>query len=234
MEIFTEEELLPLSLLQHLLFCDRRAALIQIEGLWKDNLYTVEGTQLHQKVDGDQCSESRGDLYITRGLLLHSFALGLSGKTDVVEFHRLTEDLPTPQMKCGEKVIAIPLAGTNGLWSPYPVDYKRGKMRREVGFEAQLCAQAICLEEMLGVEVAEGAIYYGKNRRRLMVSFDEKLRRETIEAAARLHELVRSGKTPPARYGKKCESCSLVNICLPKVTGAGKNVVGYLSRMLAR
>lgn len=233
MRIVTEEELLPLSLIQHLLFCERRAALIQIEGLWGDNLYTVEGTHLHQRVDEDLSPESRGDLRVTRGLLLHSFVLGLTGKADVVEFYRLPEDETASQTKPREKAVAIPLAEASGLWRPYPVDYKRGKMRHEKGFEVQLCAQAICLEEMLGVAVPEGAIFYGKNRRRLAVSFDEKLRRETVEAATRLHELVRSGKTPPARYENKCESCSLVNLCLPKVTGDEKKVGGYLLRMLA-
>lgn len=233
MEIFNEEELLPLSLIQHLLFCERRAALIQIESLWEDNLYTVEGIHLHHKVDGDQSSECRGDLRITRALLLHSFVLGLSGKADVVEFHCLPQDETALTPISGEKAVVIPLAGVSGLWRPYPVDYKRGKMRHEKGFEAQLCAQAICLEEMMGVAVPEGAIFYGKNRRRLVVSFDEKLRRETAEAAARLHELVRSSRTPLASYEKKCESCSLLHICLPKVAGSGKNVKKYLSRMLA-
>jgi CRISPR-associated exonuclease Cas4 len=233
MALFSEDDLLPLSVLADLLFCERRACLHQIEGIWEDNLFTAEGSILHYKVDDDLPVESRGDVRITRGLLFRSLRLGLTGKADVVEFHRVTEEVP--HLASDERGLrhAIPLSGSRGLWRPFPVDYKRGKMRREEGFEAQLCAQAICLEDMLGVEVPEGAIFYGKNRRRLAVSFDEKLRRETAEAASRLHELVRSGKTPPARYEKKCESCSLVNLCLPKVTESGKKVGGYLSRMLA-
>jgi len=233
METYTEEELLPLSLIQHLLFCKRRAALVQIEGLWKENLFTVEGTHLHQKVDDDLPPESRGDLRVTRGLLLRSFELGLSGKADVVEFHRLREDgVVTPPIS-GGKAAGIPVAGVGGLWRPFPVDYKRGKMRHEEGYEAQLCAQAMCLEEMLGVVVPEGAIYYGKPRRRLIVAFDEPLRVMTREAASSLHELVASGKTPHAKFENKCDSCSLIDLCMPKITGADRNVEKYMTRVLA-
>ncbi len=221
MAIFLEEDLLPLSLLADLLFCERRAALHQIERAWEDNLFTVEGTHLHKKVDDDLPVESRGDVRISRGLMLRSLRMGLIGKADVVEFHRLGDES------------GIYLERGAGLWGPYPVDYKRGRMRREKGFEIQLCAQALCLEEMLHCPVPEGALFYGKNRRRQVVSFDEQLRRETEEAAARLHALVRSGRTPPARYAKKCESCSLINLCMPKVTGVRKNVGRYLSRVLA-
>ncbi len=225
--MFIEDDLLPLSLLQHLLFCERRAALVQIEGIWEDNLFTVEGTILHDKVDDDLPVEARGDVRISRGLMLRSLRLGLSGKADVVEFYRIGADASaSPGLAPG-----ISLVGASDLWRPYPVDYKRGRLRREEGFEAQLCAQALCLEEMLGVSVTAGAIFYGKPRRRLEVLFDAALRDETTRTAARLHELIRGGKTPPAHYEKKCESCSLMSFCLPKVTGATKNVNKYLSRV---
>jgi len=233
--MYNEEDLLPISRLQHFLFCERRAALVEIEGVWADNLFTIEGTHLHQKVDDDLLPESRGGLRVTRGLLLHSFELGLSGKADVVEFHRLCEEeeAVSPPIS-GEKAAAIPLAGTSGLWRPYPVDYKRGRMRHEEGFEAQLCAQALCLEEMLEVVVPEGALYYGKPRRRLAVVFDDVLREKTKEAARRLHELVSSGRTPQARYEKKCESCSMLSVCMPKVTGSRRSVQGYMAKALAQ
>jgi len=234
MKIYAEDELLPLSLIQHLLFCERRAALIQIEGIWQDNLFTVEGTHLHQKVDDDLPVESRGDLRITRGLLLHSRELGLSGKADVVEFCRIADVGGAQYSSSGALAAAIPLSGSSGLWRPYPVDYKRGRLRHEEGFEAQLCAQALCLEEMLRVAVPEGAIYYGKPRRRLVVVFDDSLRTKTREAARRLHELVSSGRTPQARYEKKCESCSLLSVCMPKVTGSGRSAQEYIAKALAQ
>lgn len=229
--MYSEDDLLPLSLLQHLLFCVRRAALVQIEGIWEDNLFTVEGTHLHKKVDDEIPAESRSDIRISRGLLLRSVELGLSGKADVVEFCRMSEE-SILSATLEEKIIAIPLSGVSGLWKPFPVDYKRGRMRHEEGFEAQLCAQALCLEEMLACTVPEGAIYYGKPRRRLAVVFDDTLREKTREAARRLHELVASGRTPQARYEKKCESCSLLSVCMPKVTGACRSVKGYMTKAL--
>lgn len=230
MTTFLEDDLLPLSVLADLLFCERRAGLHQIERAWEDNLFTAEGIILHQKVDDDLPVESRGNMRISRGLMLRSLRLGLIGKADVVEFHLLNDPagIPIAEMEPG-----MPLDGVSGLWRPYPVEYKRGRIRHEKGFEVQLCAQALCLEEMLNCPVPEGALFYGKNRRRQVVSFDEQLRRETEEAAARLHALIRSGRTPPARYAKKCESCSLINLCMPKVTGVRKNVGRYLSRVLA-
>lgn len=230
--MYNEGDLLPISLLQHLLFCERRAALVHIEGIWEDNLFTVEGSHLHKKVDNEIPIESRGDVRISRGLLLRSLELGLAGKADVVEFQRANEanNIPFPTSEI--KPIAISLADVSGLWKPFPVEYKRGRIRHEEGFEAQLCAQAICLEEMLNCTVPEGAIYYGKPHRRLAIVFDGALREKTREAARRLHELVASGRTPQARYEKKCESCSLFSMCMPKVTGARRSVQGYMAKIL--
>ncbi|MGQ9745520.1 MAG: CRISPR-associated protein Cas4 [Dissulfurimicrobium sp.] len=205
-----------------------------MEGLWEDNLFTIEGMHLHQKVDDDVPTESRRDLRITRGLLLRSFQLGLFGKADVVEFHQVSgEESVSPPMP-GRKAAAIFLAGAPGLWQPFPVDYKRGRLRHEEGFEVQLCAQALCLEEMLEVEVPKGAIYYGKSRRRMVVTFDTDLRSKTEEAARCLHELVASGRTPLARYEKKCESCSMLSICMPKVTGSQRGVQRYMNTALGQ
>lgn len=213
---YNEDDLLPLSALQHLLFCERQCALIHVEQVWNENLFTAEGRIMHERVH-EADAESRGDIRIQFGMPLRSLRMGLIGKADVVEFHRTKS----------------PLKAEVCEWLPFPVEYKRGKPKPDNCDKAQLCAQAICLEEMLQCEVPEGAVFYGKNRRRLEVRFDEKLRRETEQAAARLHELVRAGKTPPARYEKKCDSCSLMNLCMPKVAGAGKNVSRYLSRVLA-
>ena len=224
--MYSEEDLLPLSALQHLLFCERRAALVHVEGIWEDNVFTVEGSHLHRKVEDDLPVETRGDVRIARGLRLRSLRLGLAGKTDVVEFHRLIDVLSGSASDI--KAAGVALSGTSGLWSPFPVEYKRGRLRREEGYEVQLCAQALCLEEMLGVHIPEGAIFYGKPRRRLEVKFDTTLRERTEAAAFRLHELVRSRKTPRARYEKKCESCSLLNICMPKAMSTRRSIAGYM------
>lgn len=229
---FSEENFLPLSVLADLLFCERRAALHQIEGIWEDNLFTVEGSILHHKADGDLPVESRGEVRVTRGLLVRSLALGLTGKADVVEFHHVADE-QAPWAACDQTLqAAISLKGVRGLWRPFPVEYKRGRLRHEEGFEVQLCAQALCIEEMLSVAVPAGAIYYGKPHRRLEVVFDAALREKTKHAATRLHELIRAGKTPPARFEKKCKSCSLFDICMPRVTDASKSVSKYLARML--
>jgi CRISPR-associated exonuclease Cas4 len=229
--MYSEEDLLPISRLQHFLFCERRAALVQIEGVWEENVFTVEGSILHNKVDNDLLVETRKDVRITRGLLLRSLRLGLSGKADVVEFHRVAETGASKAL-VEELKTAIPLAGALGLWLPFPVDYKRGRLRHEEGFEVQLCAQALCLEEMLGVAVPSGAIFYGKPRRRLEIIFDADIRKRTEQAAARLQDLFRSGLTSPAKYEKKCESCSLFEICMPRVMSTAKSVAKYLSRMI--
>ncbi len=211
--MYTEDDLIPLSALQHLLFCERQCALIHIEQVWQENLFTAQGRILHERADSG-IIESRRDLRIESGVPLRSLRLGLIGKADVVEFHRVG-------------------IGEGTLWRPFPVEYKRGQPKKDNWDRVQLCAQAICLEEMLLVEVPEGALFYGKNRRRQEVRIDEELRRETEQAAARLHELVRSGKTPLARYEKKCKSCSLMTLCMPKVAGAAKSVNRYISQVLA-
>ena len=219
--MFEEDDLLPISALQHLLFCERRAALVHIEGLWDENPFTVEGHLLHERSD-DTATEVRGDIRIARGLRLRSLRLGLIGKADVVEFRRATE------CNTGARLENVP-----GLWQPVPVEYKRGRLRHEEGYEIQLCAQALCLEEMLNVDVPVGAIYYGQTRRRLELVFTEDLRSETEAATVRLHKLLKSDATPKAECGPKCEHCSLLDLCLPKATNGQRNVHKYLSRAIA-
>lgn len=226
--MYPEEDLLPLSGLAQLVFCERRAALVHIEGLWQDNVATVEGSHLHQQADLPG-SESRGDMRIARGLLIRSLRLGVTGKADVVEFHHVLENDSDEEEPLRS---SVPLPGCEGLWRPFPVEYKRGRLRREEGYEVQLCAQGICLEEMLGVRVPAGAVYYGKNRRRLPVEFTPALRQETEEAAARLHTLVSQSETPKAVWGAKCKYCSLADMCLPEVLAAGKSALKYLQKAL--
>jgi CRISPR-associated exonuclease Cas4 len=211
--MFTEEDLLPLSALQHLLFCERQCALIHVEQLWADNRLTVEGSHLHRKADSG-VAESRSDVRTERSVPLRSLQLGLIGKADVVEFHR------------AELGAAI-------AWRPFPVEYKRGKPKRDRSDEVQLCAQALCLEEMLGVEIAGGALFYGTTRRREEVSFDPELRAATEEAAARLHRLFAAGVSPPAVRAPKCDQCSLLDLCLPPTPRrATRSVAAYLDEML--
>ena len=220
--VFDEDDLLPLSGVQHIVFCERRAALIHIEGLWDENVFTAEGRNIHERAHGCDSTESRGDVRIARGLMIHSLRLGLSGKADVVEFHRVEE---------GQG--AVRLEGVSGFWQPFPVEYKRGVMRHERSFEVQVCAQALCLEEMLAVSIACGALFYGKSQRRYDVTFDETLRCETADAARRLHELVRAGETPRAEYQKKCAKCSLIDLCMPKATAARQKAGRYLDDIIA-
>jgi len=201
--MFSEDDLVPLSALADLLFCERRAALHQIECLWEDNLYTLEGEHLHEKVH-DAGHETRPGVRVARGVLLRSLRLGLSGKSDVIEF--------APVAMNGAQ-----LPGLKGLWQPFPVEYKRGKLPRheEQYWHVQLCAQAICLEEMLSVQVPAGALFFGASCRRVDVEFSAALRAATESAAARLHALISSRQTPRAIREPKCERCSLVNLCMP-------------------
>jgi CRISPR-associated exonuclease Cas4 len=206
---YSEDDLIMISALAHYHYCTRRCALIHIEQAWNENLFTAEGRIMHEKVH-EQDRESRGSVRIEYGLPLRSLRLGLIGKADVVEFHRLDKE----------------------TWSPFPVEYKRGKPKLDHCDMIQLCAQAMCLEEMLSVPVPGGAIFYGRTRRRLDVSFDETLRRETEDAAEKAHQLIASGKTPPPVYEKRCKSCSLMEECIPKIIGKKPSVKRYLKRMI--
>ena len=216
--MYSEDELIPLSALQHLLFCERQCALIHIEQLWNENLFTAEGRIMHDRVDSGN-RESRGIVRIEYSVPLRSLRLGLTGKADVIEFH-LTSDNSSSGNRSKEK------------WQPFPVEYKRGRPKKDNCDKVQLCAQALCLEEMLNIEINEGALFYGKTRRRLDVIFDKDLRQETEDAAKQVHELLASGQTPKPVYTKKCKSCSFVNLCLPKTLGKKQSVKTYLYNTL--
>lgn len=217
----TEEDLVPLSALQHLAFCERQCALIHLEGRWSDNRLTAQGSLLHQRVHESDREERRGVL-IRRYLPIRSFRLGLSGITDVVEFQ------PTPSQGAD----GISIRGREGSYLPFPVEYKRGRPKPGHCDTVQLCAQALCLEEMLGIGVPRGALYYGEPRRRHAVEFDERLRAETTQLAERLHELLSGGLTPSADYGRKCRQCSLIDECLPHRKKQRRSVQQYLASML--
>ncbi|MCG8473855.1 MAG: CRISPR-associated protein Cas4 [Desulfobacterales bacterium] len=204
--MYPDDDLLPLSALQHLLFCRRQCALIHVERLWVENRYTAEGRVLHERVDrGGERLEP--DIRVVYAMELKSKRLGLVGKADVVEFHQAEEG-----------------------WVPYPVEYKRGKSKKGDYDRVQLCAQALCLEEQYRLSIFEGSLFYGKTRRRETVSFDDALRSETKIAARSLHELVESEETPEARYFKGCDTCSLMDLCMPKVLPK-KSIQGYLKEV---
>lgn len=224
--VYSEEELLPLSGLQHLMFCERQAALIYLEGIWRDNPLTLEGSYLHKKVDDDgPRREIRDDTIIVRGLALRSIILGLSGRADVVEFHRNDE-------ASGSSSVGTRLDGLPGSWIPLPVEYKHGKPKPDRCDEVQLCAQAICLEEMLMVAIGEGALFYGKTKRRHPVLFDESLRSTTKTAATRYHALLGSGRTPIADLQPKCRGCSLIDDCMPGSASRHRSGRKYVTDLL--
>jgi CRISPR-associated exonuclease Cas4 len=213
--MYTEDQLLPISALQHWLFCPRQCGLIHLEQAWEENRLTAEGRLMHDKVH-EADTENRPGIRIVRGLRIHSYRLGLIGQADVVEFHK------------SETGISLPEA--DGLWQPFPVEYKRGSPKIDACDEVQLCAQTICLEEMLKTSIPQGAFFYGKPRRRKEVDISDNLRQQTEDAARQLHTLLDSGITPIAAYEKKCEACSLYNRCLPKTTGQKKKIGHYLEK----
>ena len=224
--MFSEDDLLPLSGLQHLAFCERQWALIHLEQVWAENMLTAEGRVMHERTHGEE-TEERGNVRIARGLRIRSLRLGLVGMMDVVEF--VCESRETNNF--GEKT-GVNLHGANGWWRPKPVEYKRGRPKSGHCDEVQLCAQALCLEEMLDVAISSGSIFYGRPRRRTDVAFDVALRREIEALAARLHELYRMGKTPPPKYSKKCPNCSLIEICKPKIMGSRSTSNHYVAKSL--
>jgi CRISPR-associated exonuclease Cas4 len=218
-------DLLPISALQHLLYCERQCALIHLEQVWAENQFTVEGNVMHEKAH-DGPDETRAGVRLVRGMLVKSEALGLSGQCDVVEFH-------------ADGVVL-------------PIEYKRGKAKAHRADEVQLCAQALCLEEMLsnraipgppmdakGQEcpaycIPEGRLYYGQTRRRLDVVFDAELRSLTTDTTRRLREMITSQRTPPAVYEeRKCEACSLKELCMPQAMRFQKGAAAWFTRQMA-
>jgi CRISPR-associated exonuclease Cas4 len=216
--MYLEEDLLSLSGLQHLAFCERRWALVHLEQQWEENLFTAEGKLLHEKAHSAEI-ESRSEVLVRRTLPLRSFRLGISGQADIVEF-----------IPCEASEPGVPMTRRKGLWKPYPVEYKRSRDQHgSSAYRLQLCAQALCLEEMLHVPVPAGAVFDGKAKRRDVVNFDEPLREEVERLAARMHQIFQSGRTPPAVYAKKCEGCSMKPVCLPSAVESSS-----ASRYLAR
>lgn len=207
MESASLDDPIPLSALQHAVYCLRQAALIHVERLWEENRFTAEGRVLHEVAHEPGLRRQKGVRRVT-ALPLASKRLNLSGVADLVEF-RASPD--------GE--------------AAYPVEYKRGKAKLHRADEVQLCAQALCLEEMTGRPVPEGALFYAETKRRLVVPFDAELRRLTEETALQVSELFATGRTPPAVWrADRCRACSLIELCRPKT--AGKSAIAFRTRAI--
>lgn len=206
-----EPDTIPLSALQHYLYCPRQCALIHVEQAWSENRFTAEGRVLHEATSQAGAEKRRGVRTVTAMPLL-SRALGVSGIADVVEMHQ----------------------DEAGAWRPFPVEYKRGKPKAHRSDEVQLCAQGIALEEMFNLTLAEGALFYGETRRRVAVPFDAGLRTVTASIAADARAMMLSGATPPAVYEKrKCGACSLIDLCRPKQLSSPGSAAAWLSRRIA-
>ena len=214
--MFTDEDLLPISGLQHLTFCERQWAIIHMEMGWEENVRTIEGKQLHEFVH-EQGTNVRSGVRMARGLRLRSLTLGLYGVADLVEFHLYDG--------------GTELSGFPGRWLPYPVEYKRGRKRYDSADELQLCAQALCLEEMLNVPVIKGAVYYGQPRRRTEIDLTAALREEVSRLCSRARELYESRRMPPPRAGRHCSNCSLENACAPDLA-AKDTSARYVAKLL--
>lgn len=245
--MYSESQLLPVSALQHLLFCERQCALIHIERLWAENRFTVEGQHLHRKAHVGS-EERRGNIRIVRKLWIRSFWLGLVGQADVVEFEERREKRGGGQ-RSGRGAFAgrfgaegavqfflpgLKIMEQSPAWVQVtPIEYKRGRPKRDDSDRVQLCAQAMCLEEMLDLQIGSGELFYGKRQRRTHVEFDESLRAKTEAATARLHQMIATRETPPAVRMKKCDTCSLLTICLPDVTQTGRSATRFVGRQFA-
>ncbi len=205
--MYTDDDLLMLSGLQHMLFCPRQCGLIHIAQQWEENRFTAEGQVLHERADKPGLAKA-GNVKTEYAVPIRSLSLGLTGRADIVEFHLI-----------------------DSRWQPYPVEYKRGRPKHQQWDEVQLCAQAICLEEMMNTEIPEGALFYGQTRHRKIIALSRELRQLTQKTADDFHHMVDSGKIPVMEYDKKrCDNCSLMDICLPKT--AVKTASKYIMEAL--
>ncbi len=212
--MYADDDRLLLSGIQHYSFCPRQWALIHLERLWADNVHTVKGELMHARAHDETLRERRGDSIVVRGLSVASSHLGVYGVCDVVEFRKSKE--------------GHPLHGEDGLWSPTPVEYKKGSAKAIDADRLQLCAQAMCLEEMLGCDVPVGFLYYGATRARELVQLDDGLRRRVEDLLSEMHDLFGRKHVPKARRKRHCAACSLVDMCMP-VGAAQGSVKEYIA-----
>ncbi|HOJ00265.1 MAG TPA: CRISPR-associated protein Cas4 [Anaerolineaceae bacterium] len=211
---YTADELLPLSGIQHFYFCRRQWALIHVERQWQENRLTAEGRAMHKRADDPFFSEVREGKIIARSMPVASYTLGLSGVCDVVEF------IPSPQ--------GVQLPHRLEKYLPVPVEYKRGKEKKDACDEVQLCAQAICLEEMLSTDIPQGYFFYGEVRHRIEVLFTAELRDLVKRVSQEMHQYFERGYTPQVKPTKACQSCSLEDICLPTLQKKTISALKYI------
>ncbi len=198
---YPEEEYLMISGIQHFLFCRRQWALIHLEAQWAENRLTAEGDVVHRNAHKENFSEKRAGLLTVRGLRVSSPRLGMTGQCDVVEFQEAEE--------------GAVIRGHRGFWEVVPVEYKRGKDKEDESDISQLCCEAMCLEDMLGCEIPYGFLYYDEIRRRRKIELTEELRQRVRDTVEEMHACFRRGHTPRVKTSKKCQSCSVKEICLP-------------------
>lgn len=214
---YREEDFLLLSGIQHFSFCKRQWALIHIEQQWQENLRTIEGHILHEKTHDNTIKEKRGDIIISRGMGIFSRSLGITGTCDVVELHKALD--------------GVNIFGREGNYKPVPIEYKRGKPKEDESDMLQLCAQAMCLEEMLLCEISEAFLFYGEIKRRMRVILDDDLRQQVKKNVKEMHELYDKRYTPKVKPSKKCKACSLTEICMPKLC-KNPSAVYYIKKNL--
>lgn len=202
--MYAEDDMLMLSGIQHFVFCPRQWALIHIEQVWAENRFTAEGQIFHKQADDPFYRQKNGEFVSLRSVAISSKALGLYGFTDVVELH---------PSDCPDNCIMHP--SYPGYWKPFPVEYKRGHAKPDERDEVQLAAQVISLEDMHGIRIDCGYLFYGETRRREEVKVDERLRLLTQEYADEMHRVYGLGAVPKALKSRKCTNCSLLDICLP-------------------
>jgi CRISPR-associated exonuclease Cas4 len=217
--LYSEDDYILLSGIQHFAFCRRQWALIHIEQLWTENQLTAEGRLMHERAHNPFLTEKRKDVLIVREMAVHSSRLGVSGQCDVVEFTRDEEN-------------GVPLFGRKGKWSPMIVEYKRGKSKADDCDRLQLALQAICLEEMLACpQIKQSCVYYGETKHREYVDLTDELRDNAETMIAEMHEYYKRRFTPKVKAGKSCKRCSLYDLCLPSIT-ANTNVTKYIESAL--
>jgi CRISPR-associated exonuclease Cas4 len=215
---YREEDFLLLSGIQHFSFCRRQWALIHIEQQWAENLRTIEGEILHEKTHDDSIKEKRGDLIISRGMAIFSGSLGVSGTCDVVELHKSSK--------------GVTIFGREGIYNVVPVEYKRGKPKEDESDVLQLCAQAMCLEEMLLCEIPEAFLFYGETKHRLKILLEDELRLKVKAIFKEMHELYERRYTPKVKLTKSCKACSLIEVCMPKLC-KNPSALGYIKKNLS-
>lgn len=214
---YREDAYLMISGIQHFCYCRRQWALIHIERQWAENVHTVVGELMHKKAHDPYLTEKRKDILIARALPVYSRNLGISGECDVVEFHKKDE--------------GVKLYGHRGFYEVYPIEYKKGRPKDSEEDILQLTAQTMCLEEMFSTRISEGALFYGETRRREPIKITEELRGRVEETVKEMHQYFERKYTPRVKSSRRCNACSLKDICMPKI-GKAFSVKNYVEQAL--